>query len=64
MHLDMAQKLVAELGLTPGSVPAGTGGTAGSTPLATVAWQAALVAVALVLLVGGVQMARRQAALR
>ncbi|MGS0687320.1 DUF4142 domain-containing protein [Nakamurella sp. GG22] len=62
MHLQMSQDLVAELGLTPGSVPAGTGGGAGTTPLTTMVWQAALVALAVAMLGGGVVLIRRQTA--
>ncbi len=64
MHLDMAQNLVAELGLTPGSVPAGTGGAAGTTPLSTMVWQGGLVALAVMLLAGGAVLARREAVSR
>ena len=64
MHLQMAQDLVAELGATPASVPAGTGGEAASTPPSTIVWQSALLVLAVALVGGGLRLTRRRAALR
>ncbi len=64
MRLQMAQDLVAELGLTPGSVPAGSGGAVGTTPMTTMVWQAALVALAVAMFAGGLVLVHRQTAHR
>jgi putative membrane protein len=63
MHLEMAQKALADSGGTPAAVPAGTGGMAGTTPLSTMLWQIALVVLGGAGLVAGILLLRRQRSL-
>ena len=61
MHLMMAQDLLTSLGgSVPGAVPAGNGGTAGTTSQATVALQMAIGIVGLLLLAGAVVLVIRR----
>jgi len=64
MHLEMAQDALAELGGTPSSVPAGSGGLAAATPGTTVGWQALLGFIGLLAIVSGLLILRRRQSIR